>query len=577
MDRPLVSIVITSYNYAHYLPLAIDSALGQDYAPLEVLVLDNASTDDTPAVLERYAADPRFRAVRNETNIGLTQNHNKGLVEARGEYILFLSADDALTPGCIARAMRYYDEHPDVDLIYASAYFMDVESKIFSSRQMTGQPLCTYAGGRNELAAILSEGCYMCTPTMLVPRAIWERYGGFDESMHGADWEISARWASKGLRFAYIPEAFAIVRIHPGQHSGEREYVSSGRDMREYLDIVDRYLDMTTPERYAGYEQAIRRLLDSREYWYRKIMGDATAEYDSLLAALRSRLTAIAAINAERERRRVCYVVIAENMPGPLEATLRSLVAQRDPNWRAVVVQRPHLSYEPLCRMIDPDRVRLAHIDVQLHSGANINTAFRIQDADIYTVARAGTIYAPDHAEALVATFADPGARLAVTWPRFFIDPLPNAPGTPIEIEELSAPPSGAFDVLVGPEVPPEAVSFAREVFDLLGGYNLSARSLLDWEFLIRATFHSAPGFRQAPGGVEVHLMPITREFSPVAADIPALVEQMHLAYPVTDLPRLNARTAYLDRLRAAHRFQIGTQDGLCDFYRTLARTGISV
>jgi len=577
MERPLVSIVITSYNYAHYLPLAIDSALGQDYAPLEVLVMDNASTDDTPAVIARYAGDPRFRAVRNETNIGLTPNHNKGLAEARGEYILFLSADDALTPGSISRATRYYDEHPDVDIIYAGAYFMDERSHVYAQRQMIGQPHCAYTGWRNELANVLAEGCYMCTPTMLVRRSIWERYGGFDETKHGADWEISARWAEAGLTFAYIPEAFAIVRLHPGQHSGEREYVKSGRDMREYLEIVDRYLDPAKPERFAGYEHNIRRLIDSREYWYRKGFGGAMTEFEPAVAAMRARITTIASLNAARTRNRICYVVLAEQAPGPLEVTLRSLVAQRHGDWRAVVIQRPFLSYEPLCRMIDPDRIRHAHVQLVVHSGTNINTAFRIADADVYNVARAGTVFAPDHAEALVATFADPAARIAVSWPRFFVDPPANQPGEPIEIPELSSPPSGAFDVLVGPEVAPEAVAFAREVYDLLGGFNHSARALFDWEFLLRAMLHAGAGFRQSRGGVEVHVTPITREFAMTGSDLPSLVEQMHVAYPVEELPRMNARTSYLDRLRAALRINASTQEGLCDFYRTLARTGVSI
>ena len=572
----LVTIVITSYNYAHYLPLAIESALAQDYAPLEVLVLDNASTDGTPAVLARYASDPRFRAIRNPENIGLTPNHNKGLAEARGEYIVFLSADDRLTPGCIARAMQYYATHPDVDIIYASAYFMDEHSRVYSQRQMTGQPLCAYAGGRNELASVLTEGCYMCTPTMLVRRTIWERYGGFDESMHGADWEISARWASRGLRFAYLPEAFAIVRLHSAQHSGHREYVTTGRDMREYLTIVDRYIDSAHPEWVAGYEHGIRRLLDSREYWCRQL-PDGLAEFAGQIAAVRSRLASISAVNAGRTRRRVCYIVPADNAPGPLEATLQSLVAQREPNWRAVVVQRPYLSYGPLCRMIDPDRITHAQSIELVNTATNLNTAFRIADADIYTVVRPGTILAPDHAASLVAAFADPGARVVISWPRFFVDPAPTVPGSPIEVEELSAPPTGAFDVLVGPEVPPEAVSFAREIYDLLGGYNQLPRALVDWELLIRATLHAAPGFRGGRGGVEVHVSPITREFTPTIGEIVPLVEQMHVAYPVAEPERLNARTAYLDRLRAARRFDITTQDGLVEFYRTLTRTGVAI
>jgi glycosyltransferase involved in cell wall biosynthesis len=573
----LVSIVITSYNYARYLPHAIESALAQDYVPLEVLVLDNASTDETPAVLERYAADPRFRAIRNDENIGLTPNHNKGLREARGEYILFLSADDRLIPGCITRAMRYYEQHPEIDILYGGIYFMDENGHIYGQRMMTGQTLCAYAGGRNEIAGVLGEGCYMCTPTMLVRRSIWEEHGGWDEELHGADYEISARWASRGLRFGYLPEPLAVVRLHPEQHSGDREYVHTGRHMREYLTILDRYLDPAHPEWVAGYEQVIRRLLDAREYWYNRSFPEAYPEAEPQVSALRSRLTAIAARNANRVRRRICYVVVVENTPGPLENTLRSLVAQTEPGWRAVVVQRPYLTYEPLCRMIDPVRVAHAHMMMHLATSVNLNTAFRMADADIYNVVRAGTILAPDHAASVIEAFADPAARIVVSWPRFFIEPPSGDFSPAIEIPELSVPPSGAFDVLVGPEVAPEAVAVAREMIDVLAGYNQNSPALIDWEFLIRATLHAPNSFRGGNGGVEVHVSPETHEFMPTGPATLALIEQMHVAYPVTDPARLNARTAYLERLRAARRFDPSTQAGLADFFRTLARTGVTI
>ena len=580
MDAPaagtLVSIVITSYNYAGYLPDAIESALAQDYAPLEVLVLDNASTDETPAVLERYAADPRFRAIRNAENIGLTPNHNKGLTEARGAYIVFLSADDRLVPGCISRAMRFYEQHPDVDILYAGVYFMDTAGHVYSQRMMTGQALCAYAGGRNEIGGILAEGCYMCTPTMLVRRSIWEQHGGWDEELHGADYDISARWASRGLRFAYLPEPFAIVRLHSAQHSGDREYVHTGRHMREYLTILERYVDSAHPEWVAGYEQATRRLLDARDSWYRSTDPDLSAEIEDRVSALRSRLATISARNAERVRTRVCYVVVAENTPGPLEATLRSLVAQTEPGWRAVVVQRPYITYEPVCRMIDPVRIVHAHMIMHLSTGVNLNTALRIADADIYNVVRAGTILGPDHTASLIDAFADPAARVAISWPRFFVDPPVGVGGEPVEIAELSVRPSGAFDVLVGPEVPVEAVAFAREIYDAVGGYRETTAALVDWDLLMRATLAAAPGFRAGRGGVEVHVSPNTHEFVPTGPAIPGHVEQMHVGFSVTDPARLNARTAYLARLRAARQFDVAKQAGLVEFYRTLARTDVS-
>ena len=87
MTPPLISIVIANYNYAHFIPKAIESVLSQDDPNFELIVVDNASTDTSWEVIGSYVAvDERLRAFRNESNIGIVRNHNRGLREARGSY-----------------------------------------------------------------------------------------------------------------------------------------------------------------------------------------------------------------------------------------------------------------------------------------------------------------------------------------------------------------------------------------------------------------------------------------------------------------------------------------------------------
>src|SRR2546423_7727277 len=90
-----VSVVVPAYNYARYLPQAIDSALGQTHPPLEVIVVDDGSTDDTPRVLDAYG--DRIRAVR-QANQGAGAARNAGIAVARGEYVAFLDSDDLWRP-----------------------------------------------------------------------------------------------------------------------------------------------------------------------------------------------------------------------------------------------------------------------------------------------------------------------------------------------------------------------------------------------------------------------------------------------------------------------------------------------
>ena len=121
---PLVSIIIPTYNRAALLKEAIDSALAQTYRNLEVVVADNASTDDTQAVCTGYANDPRVRYFKNSANIGMVGNWRKALLEhATGEWFLLLSDDDLLlAPGYIAEAVQLIHEFPKMVLVYANGY-----------------------------------------------------------------------------------------------------------------------------------------------------------------------------------------------------------------------------------------------------------------------------------------------------------------------------------------------------------------------------------------------------------------------------------------------------------------------
>lgn len=111
MNFPLVSIILPSYNSAHFLPHTIDSVLQQDFDDYELLVLDNASTDATPEIVALYT-DPRIRAVRHQVNLGMVGNINYGIDNARGRLAVILCADDHWAPDFLSRSLVYQRMHP---------------------------------------------------------------------------------------------------------------------------------------------------------------------------------------------------------------------------------------------------------------------------------------------------------------------------------------------------------------------------------------------------------------------------------------------------------------------------------
>jgi glycosyltransferase involved in cell wall biosynthesis len=123
--RPLVTIGMPVYNGEQLLAEALESALGQDYAPLEVVLCDNASTDATEQIANRFAsADPRVRYIRNGTDVGPQNNFRLAIHEAQGKYFTWLAHDDVLSDRrCISLMVEHLEQHPDV-VVCASAFAM---------------------------------------------------------------------------------------------------------------------------------------------------------------------------------------------------------------------------------------------------------------------------------------------------------------------------------------------------------------------------------------------------------------------------------------------------------------------
>lgn len=119
---PSVSVVIPNYNYAHYLREAVESALSQADVNVEVVIVDNASTDGSAEIAALLSeADSRVRSVLRETNQGQVANFNEALSYARGDYVVLLCADDLLAPGSLARGTALLDARPDVAFVYGHA------------------------------------------------------------------------------------------------------------------------------------------------------------------------------------------------------------------------------------------------------------------------------------------------------------------------------------------------------------------------------------------------------------------------------------------------------------------------
>ena len=209
-DR-LVSIIVPCCNGARFLADALDSALAQTHPATEVIVVDDGSVDDTPAVLRRYAG--RLR-VLCQPNRGPSAARNAALGVARGEYVAFLDADDRFLPDKVARQTAVLDSRPDVGLVYTGWRFIDEEGRVLPGEARPS--------GEGDLLPALLLANPIHPLAAVVRRALVADVGGFDETLRGCeDWDLFLRLSRRGMRWASVEAALCEYRVHPAQSHGQ--------------------------------------------------------------------------------------------------------------------------------------------------------------------------------------------------------------------------------------------------------------------------------------------------------------------------------------------------------------------
>lgn len=214
MDGPLVSFVIPCYKLAHYLRPCLDSLLGQTYRNLELLIMDDCSPDDTPAVAASYS-DARVRYFRNDPNLGHLRNYNKGIGLARGDYIWLVSADDCLrSKDAVGRFVALMEQDPRLAYVFCSAMGLgengDETGVVEWARPFTKDVVLE---GRRFLAT-LAEGNCVSAPSVMVRRRCYEAAGNFPLDLpHAGDWYLWCAFAFCG-EVGYLNEPMVCYRIH---------------------------------------------------------------------------------------------------------------------------------------------------------------------------------------------------------------------------------------------------------------------------------------------------------------------------------------------------------------------------
>jgi glycosyltransferase involved in cell wall biosynthesis len=236
--RPLVSVALPCFNAERFLPAALDSLLQQTYRDLEVLALDDGSRDATARILERYAAqDTRLRILANGRNLGLIPTLNRGVAEARGDFIARMDADDVATPYRIERQVQAITARDEIGVVGTGIELIDEAG----GRFRRGAPVRCREPGAARFMALFA------TPLAHVTILAWasvmkaHRYGVSPDSLHTEDYDLFTRMLAAGVEFLNLDEQLVTVRVNQGSVSRRHEALQ----VANFVACARRHLERT--------------------------------------------------------------------------------------------------------------------------------------------------------------------------------------------------------------------------------------------------------------------------------------------------------------------------------------------
>jgi len=209
MEQPLVTAILCTYNRESYLREALDSILAQTYPHIEILVVDDGSTNEGMfRILEEYAG--RITLIRRPKNSGTCElPRYEGVEKAHGKYCAFLDSDDLWAPDKIRKQVAFMDSHPEIGLCHTYVNVIDGEGKALKIRHEGGLPPTGNCG------KALLEHCFISISSIMVRPRVWLDAVDRKDIIHlGMEWDILLRAAMKH-DFGLIPEVCAAYRRSP--------------------------------------------------------------------------------------------------------------------------------------------------------------------------------------------------------------------------------------------------------------------------------------------------------------------------------------------------------------------------
>lgn len=224
MESELVSIVIPCYNQDQYLENTVQAALASDYRPIEILIVNDGSKDNSLALAKKLSAQNELVRVIDQKNSGVASARNRGISEAKGKYILPLDGDDLISSNYISEAVHILKAKPEVKVVYCQAVKFDEGGQ---------KPWNLKPFSRHQLAKD-----NMIFVAALFRKKSWEEVAGFSEDMKMGreDWEFWIKMLKNGGDVVQLPFVGFFYRLTPGS---KRKKTGTNQKKRERIAYLN--------------------------------------------------------------------------------------------------------------------------------------------------------------------------------------------------------------------------------------------------------------------------------------------------------------------------------------------------
>ena len=488
-NKPLVTISVISYNQEKYLPILIESILNQTYDNIELFVNDDASTDNTAEVVERYKNDKRFHFSQNTQNLGAQKNAEKAFHMGNGKYKMVFGADDFLDRRYVETMVNYLEENPHCAVAYCPATWVNEEGRPIKVAHHIGHPKQLQIGGRNEVADLLVFDNYINPCTVIIRNDILQKFDPIMDLNGPAalDWDLYVRIALENNNFIFVPDPLSFYRIH-GEQISQKSFYNTIKPLQIHIFILSKILkhpkvkELLTDRKEEIIQHLLRRYDQYKHFPEAKKLEKEVIRIQNELDSLTNEMP-----HLQDKTPLVSVILTTYNRRDLLRDAIRSVLEQTYTNFELLVVNDAGEDVNDITDSFNDKRIKL--FTHRFNSGLPFarNTALRFIQGEIVTYLDDDDLYMPHHLQTVVNTFVKTNAAVVFTGSIYVDETIKDGKRTIVEKTDPFGSISYSKERLhIQNFIPVNAWAHRAQTVQEVGYFDESLRSMEDWEYLLR-------------------------------------------------------------------------------------------